>query len=59
MAHPRRGAAARRAADQFALLLNLVGVANAEDKATLWAFIRKYAPEATPETQPLLDQLMG
>ena len=32
----------------FALLLNLVSVSNAEDKATLWGFIRKYAPDATP-----------
>ena len=32
----------------FALLLNLVSVSNAEDKAALWGFIRKYAPGATP-----------
>ena len=43
----------------FALLLNLVSVSNAEDKATLWGFIRKYAPQATPEKHPLLDQLVG
>jgi lysyl-tRNA synthetase class 1 len=43
----------------FALLLNLVSVSNAEDKATLWGFIRKYAPQATPEEHPLLDQLVG
>jgi lysyl-tRNA synthetase, class I len=43
----------------FALLLNLVSVSNAEDKATLWGFIRKYAPGATPEQHPVLDQLVG
>jgi lysyl-tRNA synthetase class 1 len=43
----------------FALLLNLVSVSNAEDKATLWGFIRKYAPGATPEQFPILDQLVG
>ncbi len=43
----------------FSLLLNLVSVARAEDKATLWGFIRRYAPEATPETHPDLDQAAG
>src|SRR5690606_4976036 len=42
----------------FSLLLNLVGVANASDKAQLWAYFAKYLPEATPESEPLLDQLM-
>jgi lysyl-tRNA synthetase class 1 len=43
----------------FALLLNLVSVSNAEDKTTLWGFIRKYAAGATPARYPLLDQLVG
>jgi lysyl-tRNA synthetase, class I len=43
----------------FALLLNLVSVSNAEDKATLWGFIRKYAAGATPEEHPVLDHLVG
>jgi lysyl-tRNA synthetase, class I len=43
----------------FALLLNLVSVSNAEDKATLWGFIRKYAAGATPEEHPMLDHLVG
>ena len=42
----------------FALLLNLVGVANASSKAQLWAYMAKYLPEATPESEPVLDQLM-
>ncbi len=43
----------------YGLLLNVVAVSNTEDKATLWAVIRKYAPEATPETYPTLDHLVG
>lgn len=43
----------------FALLLNLVSVANAEDKAALWGSVAKYAPGATAEKFPALDQLMG
>jgi lysyl-tRNA synthetase class 1 len=43
----------------FAQLLNLVSVSNAEDKGTLWGFIRKYAPQATPQEHPLLDQLVA
>jgi lysyl-tRNA synthetase class 1 len=43
----------------FGLLLNLVSVSHAEDKATLWGFIRKYAPDATPEAHPILDDLVG
>jgi lysyl-tRNA synthetase class 1 len=42
----------------FALLLNLVGVANASTKDQLWAYFAKYLPEATPQNEPLLDQLM-
>ena len=41
----------------FALLLNLVSASNAHDRATLWGFIRRAAPDATPETYPLLDKL--
>ena len=43
----------------FALLLNLASAANAGDKETLWGFISRYAPEASPETHPLLDELAG
>ncbi len=43
----------------FALLLNIVSASNAEDKEKLWGFIRKYAPGATAETYPVLDQLAG
>ncbi|HEX8443415.1 MAG TPA: lysine--tRNA ligase [Allosphingosinicella sp.] len=43
----------------FALLLNLVGVALTEDKALLWSFVRRYAPDTSPETHPELDALIG
>lgn len=39
----------------FAMLLNLASVASAKDAGALWAFIRRYAPEASPETNPDLD----
>ncbi len=43
----------------FAMLLNLASVVNAENPDILWGFLRRYAPEATPETMPFLDQLVG
>ncbi|MFT5510596.1 MAG: lysyl-tRNA synthetase class 1 [Hyphomicrobiaceae bacterium] len=43
----------------FALLLNLVSASNAHDKAVLWGFIKRMAPDASPETHPLLDELVG
>ncbi|MEM8801732.1 MAG: lysine--tRNA ligase [Pseudomonadota bacterium] len=43
----------------FAMLLNLASVSSAEDKETLWGFIRRYAPDATPETHPQLDEAAG
>ena len=43
----------------YAMLLNLASVSGAEDKETLWGFIRRYAPEASPETHPDLDAAAG
>ncbi len=43
----------------FAMLLNLVAVANSEEPAVLWGFIRRYAPSASPADHPGLDQLVG
>lgn len=43
----------------FAMLLNLASVAGATDKDGLWGFIRRYAPEASPETHPDLDAAAG
>jgi lysyl-tRNA synthetase, class I len=43
----------------FGLMLNLVSVANAADKETLWGFLKAYRPGASPETEPVLDRLAG
>ncbi len=43
----------------FAMLLNLASVSGAEDKETLWGFIQRYAPDASPESNPQLDQAAG
>ncbi len=43
----------------FSLLLNLATVANTEDKAVMWAFIKRYKPELDPSTHPRLDNLVG
>ncbi len=42
----------------FAMLLNLAAVANTEDPAVLWGFLRRYAPNASPENHPRLDALV-
>jgi lysyl-tRNA synthetase, class I len=41
----------------FTILLNLASVCNAEDKNVLWGFINRYAPQATPDNAPILDNL--
>ncbi|GFE63028.1 lysine--tRNA ligase [Litoreibacter roseus] len=43
----------------FSMLLNLASVAGAEDKSQLWGFIQRYAPDASPDTHPDLDQAAG
>ncbi|MGO4872184.1 MAG: lysine--tRNA ligase [Roseiarcus sp.] len=43
----------------FAMLLNLAAVANSDNPAVLWGFLRRYAPSATPENHPRLDKLVG
>ena len=43
----------------FAMLLNLASVSHAEDKDALWGFIKRYAPDASPDTHPDLDQAAG
>ncbi|MFN2258629.1 MAG: lysine--tRNA ligase, partial [Parasphingopyxis sp.] len=42
----------------FGMLLNLVGVANTDDKDLLWGFVQRYAPDASPETHADLDTLI-
>lgn len=43
----------------FNLLLNLVSASNASESEVLWGFIKRYAPDATPETHPELDRMVG
>ena len=43
----------------FSMLLNLASASSAHDKETLWGFIGKYAPDATPETHPGMDAAAG
>ncbi len=50
---------ARGSPVSFSLLLNLVSAANASDKAILWGFIGRLYPDATPQSEPLLDRLAG
>ena len=52
------GGGAHRTQISFAMLLNLTAVANSEDPNVIWGFLQRYAPEASPETQPRLDQLV-
>ena len=42
----------------FNLLLNIAGVANAEDPKVIWGFITRYKPEFSPSTHPFLDALV-
>jgi len=43
----------------FSMLLNLASAAGAEDRTAMWGFIKRYAPDATPETHSDLDQAAG
>ncbi|SFK03731.1 lysyl-tRNA synthetase, class I [Methylocapsa palsarum] len=43
----------------FSMLLNLAAVANSEDPAVLWGFLRRYAPDVSPATHPRLDRLVS
>ena len=51
-------AASGSTAVSFAMLLNLATVANSEDPAVLWGFLRRYAPDVSPQTHPRLDALV-
>jgi len=43
----------------YAILLNLASVCNTEDASVLWGFITRYAPNASPEASPILDNLVA
>lgn len=42
----------------FNILLNLVTVCGSEQPEILWGFVKKYKPQASPETAPFLDRLI-
>lgn len=42
----------------FSMMLNLVSVAHSDDPATIWHYVSRYEPGATPEKAPLLDRLV-
>jgi lysyl-tRNA synthetase class 1 len=48
-----------RASVSFAMLLNLAAVANSDNPAVLWGFLRRYAPSASAATHPRLDRLVN
>ena len=44
----------------YSLLLNLVGVMGAEaEEDAVWAYLKNYAPDASPQSEPELDALIG
>ena len=58
--HVHRGAPPQKGSPlSVSLLLNLVSAADASTKDILWGFISRYMPGASPETEPMLDRLVG
>ncbi len=58
--HVSRGAPPEKGSPvSFSLLLNLVSAADASTKEILWAFLERYLPGASPQSEPLLDRLVG
>ncbi|MBN2970633.1 lysine--tRNA ligase [Roseomonas aeriglobus] len=43
----------------FGLLLNLVGVMGDASKEQVWGYLGNYVPDATPQSHPDLDRLIG
>ena len=43
----------------FSMLLNLASVASSDNKEGLWGFIKRYAPDSSPENNPKLDEAAG
>lgn len=43
----------------YNLLLNLVSASNASEPEVLWGFIKRYAPDATADSHPELDRMVG
>ncbi len=57
--HHGQPPAPERSGLSFSLLLNLASVCHAEGKDVVWGYVSRYAPDATPEANPLLDTLVG
>jgi lysyl-tRNA synthetase, class I len=58
--HVHRGAPPEKGSPvSFSLLLNVVSAADAGTPDILWAFLARYIPGATPESEPLLAKLAG
>ncbi len=53
------GSGDHRTSLSFAMLLNLAAVANSEDPEVIWGFVRRHAPEVTPQSHPRLASLIG
>ncbi len=53
------GGATHGTAISFGMLLNLAAVANSEDPAVLWGFLKRYAPGVSPENYPRLDKMVN
>ncbi|MDC3030274.1 lysine--tRNA ligase [Candidatus Pelagibacter sp.] len=43
----------------FSMLLNLVETSNAESKALLWKFVKKYKTDISEKDYPIFDRLVG
>ena len=43
----------------FGILLNLASVCNSDNPSALWHYISRYAPDASPERDPLLNKLVS
>ncbi|MCE2510383.1 MAG: lysine--tRNA ligase [Alphaproteobacteria bacterium] len=41
----------------YSILLNLASACHAEESSVIWGYLSRYAPTASPETEPILDAL--
>jgi len=41
----------------YSILLNLASACHAEESSVVWGYLSRYAPKASPETEPILDAL--
>ena len=50
---------AAEAGISYSILLNLVSACHSDDPGVIWHYVTRYAPDATPETSPMLNDLIG